>query len=163
MPKTITHENAMKDIDQPFRDFLEDISPLQEKRGPLLCQLPPSLAFDAAKFRTAFQTMRALDTGSIVIEPRHKSWTDPEALELLNTYAIDPVLADPAPVWPADVFVPGAKYIRLHGKPKIYYSTYTPEEIRSFGASLMTDGWCIFDNTASGAAIENALTMRNII
>jgi hypothetical protein len=24
---------------------------------------------------------------------------------------------------------------------------------------VASDGWCVFDNTASGAAIENALTM----
>ncbi|CUX68005.1 conserved hypothetical protein [Agrobacterium tumefaciens str. Kerr 14] len=48
--------------------------------------------------------------------------------------------------------------MRLHGKPKIYYSSYTDEEISAFSKLIAPDGWCVFDNTASGAALENALT-----
>ncbi len=46
IPKEITHVRAMKDIGEQFNTFLEDIAPLDKKRGPLLFQLPPSLAFD---------------------------------------------------------------------------------------------------------------------
>ena len=159
IPKEISHTRAMKDISEPFDTFLEDIAPLGEKRGPLLCQLPPSLAFDADVLQTAFKVMRHADDGPIVIEVRHKSWGTAEALELLKSYAIDRGLADPAPVWQADDFETPLKYVRLHGEPKIYSSSYTDEEIRSFSKLLAADGWCVFDNTASGAAIENGLTM----
>ncbi|MCF1450844.1 MULTISPECIES: DUF72 domain-containing protein, partial [Rhizobium/Agrobacterium group] len=98
----------------------------------------------------------------IVIEVRHKSWASAEALDLLKTYRIDRVLADPAPVWPVEDFDTPPKYVRLHGKPKIYYSSYTDDEIKSFSALLAPDSWCVFDNTASGAAIENALNMAEI-
>ena len=157
--KEITHTRAMKDITEPYDTFLEDTAPLGEKRGPLLCQLPPSLAFDADVLETAFKTMRNANDGPIVLEARHKSWASAEALDLLKGYAIDRVLADPAPVWLAEDFATPAKYVRLHGKPKIYYSSYTDDEIESFSKLLAPDCWCVFDNTASGAAIENALTM----
>lgn len=159
IPKEISHTSAMKDIAEPFDTLLEDIAPLGEKRGPLLCQLPPSLAFDADTLDSAFKAMRDAADGPIVIEVRHKSWASTEALDLLKTYTIDRVLADPAPVWQAEGFETPPKYVRLHGKPKIYYSSYTDEEIRSFSQLLAPDSWCVFDNTASGAAIENALTM----
>jgi len=159
IPREISHDRAMKEIAEPFDAFLEDIAPLGEKRGPLLCQLPPSLAFDADKFETAFKTMRDADAGPIVIEVRHKSWASGEALGLLETYAIDRVLADPALVWPIEDFAEPPRYVRLHGKPKVYYSSYTEEEIRAFRSLAAPDSWCVFDNTASGAAIENALTM----
>jgi len=159
LPKEITHTRAMKDIAKPFDTFLEDIAPLGEKRGPLLCQLPPSLTFNADTFKTAFKTIRDAGDGPVVIEVRHKSWASAEALDLLKSYAIDRVLADPAPVWPPEDFDHPPKYVRLHGKPKIYYSSYTNVEIRSFSDLLASDSWCVFDNTASGAAIENALTM----
>jgi uncharacterized protein YecE (DUF72 family) len=162
IPKEITHTRAMKDIAEPFDTFLEDIMPLGEKRGPLLCQLPPSLAFDADELDSAFKAMRHADEGQIVIEVRHKSWASAEALDLLKSYAIDRVLADPAPVWPAEDFDTLPKYVRLHGKPKIYYSSYTDDEIRSFSNLLAPDSWCVFDNTASGAAIEDALTMLDM-
>jgi uncharacterized protein YecE (DUF72 family) len=162
IPKEITHTRAMKDIAEPFDTFLEDVAPVGEKRGPLLCQLPPSLAFDADLLETAFKTMRDAADGPIVIEVRHKSWASAEALDLLKTYRIDRVLADPAPVWPAEDFDTPPKYVRLHGKPKIYYSSYTDEEIRSFSKVLAPDSWCVLDNTASGAAIENALNMLEL-
>lgn len=159
IPREITHARAMTDIGEAFDIFLEDISPLAEKRGPLLCQLPPSLAFDADTMETAFQTMREADKGPIVIEVRHKSWVVDEAVALLGKYAIDRVLADPALVWSAGDFPDAPGYVRLHGKPKIYYSSYSDQEIKAFSKLLAADSWCVFDNTASGAAIENALTM----
>lgn len=159
IPKEITHMRETKDIAEPFDAFLEDIAPLGAKRGPLLCQLPPSLAFDADALDSAFKAMREADDGPIVIEVRHKSWASEEALDLLKKYAIDRVLVDPAPVWPAEDFDTPPNYVRLHGKPKIYFSSYTDEEIRSFSKLLAPDGWCVFDNTASSAAVENALTM----
>ncbi|CAN7669181.1 DUF72 domain-containing protein [Rhizobium sp. LjRoot30] len=160
VPKQITHVRAMKDITEPFDTFLEDIAPLGEKRGPLLVQLPPSFGFDGDEFESAFKAMRRADKDQIVIEARHGSWAADEALDLLKSYAIDRVLADPSPVWPAEDFDTPPKYVRLHGNPKIYYSSYTEDEIRAFSDLLAPDGWCIFDNTASGAAIENALTMQ---
>lgn len=159
IPKEVTHTRAMKDIAQPFETFCADVAPLADKRGPLLCQLPPSLAFDATVLDTAFKAIRDIDDGEIVIEARHKSWASGEALDLLRSCAIDRVLADPSPVWPAESFDAPPRYMRLHGKPKIYYSSYPDEEISAFSKLMAPDGWCVFDNTASGAAIENALTM----
>lgn len=159
IPKEITHQRAMKDIRQPFEVFLQDISALGGKRGPLLCQLPPSLRFDPESFETAFDTMRTLDRGPIVIEARHRSWACEHAMALLRRYSIDRVLADPALVWPTSDFRQPPRYVRLHGKPNVYYSSYSDAEIGAFSKLLGPDSWCVFDNTASGAAIENALTM----
>jgi len=162
VPKEITHTRAMKDIAQPFDIFCADIAPLADKRGPLLCQLPPSLAFDAALLNTAFGAIKNIDEGAIVIEARHNSWKSAEAMDLLKQYTIDRVLADPSPVWPAESFHAPPRYARLHGKPRIYYSSYSDEEITAFSKLMEPNGWCVFDNTASGAAIENALTMIGI-
>lgn len=159
IPKEITHQRAMKDIREPFGVFLQDISALGGKRGPLLCQLPPSLRFDPGISEGAFDMMRTLDQGPIVIEVRHESWKSDDAIALLQRYSIDRVLADPALVWPASDFRQAPRYVRLHGKPKVYYSSYSDAEIGAFSKLLGPDSWCVFDNTASGAAIENALTM----
>lgn len=159
MPKTITHEQRLHNIAPLFSSFLEEISPLDGRLGPLLCQLPPSLPFDANLGNTAFAEMRAGYGGRIAIEVRHKSWATAEAFDMLEHYAVDRVLADPAPVWQKSDFTESPFYVRLHGKPKVYYSSYGEEEIHAFMKLLAADSWCVFDNTASGAAIENALTM----
>ena len=58
-------------------------------------------------------------------------------------------------------------YYRLHGSPRKYWSSYGDMFLDALAADLrqvpdVVPAWCIFDNTASGAAIENAwaLTRR---
>ncbi|HLM68927.1 MAG TPA: DUF72 domain-containing protein, partial [Longimicrobium sp.] len=54
---------------------------------------------------------------------------------------------------------------RLHGSPRTYYSSYTDEYLDAVAARIRRDvdagreAWCIFDNTASGAATQNALDL----
>ena len=161
IPREITHEARLRNIGSLFDVFVDEISALEGKLGPLLCQLPPSLRFDAGEAEAAFSAMRRLFAGTLVIEPRHRSWASQPARAFLQDYAIDRVLADPAPVWPISDFHEAPRYVRLHGTPKIYYSSYSDAEICAFAERLAADSWCVFDNTASGAAIENALTMRD--
>jgi uncharacterized protein YecE (DUF72 family) len=85
IPKEITHTRAMRNVAEPFDAFLGDIAPLGDKRGPLLCQLPPSLVFDADVLNTTFETIRNADDGPIVIETRHQSWGAADALDLLKS------------------------------------------------------------------------------
>jgi len=161
LPRRITHELKLQQAQEACRTFLEDISPLGEKLGPVLCQLPPNLIFDPATVGDYFSFMRSAFAGDIVIEPRHSSWLAEEATNLLDQLAIGRVFADPAPI-----DTPAAatrNYIRLHGTPKIYYSAYGKAELEAFAAMLSTDSWCIFDNTASGAAIGNALAMQDLL
>jgi uncharacterized protein YecE (DUF72 family) len=162
IPKEITHVRKLKDIGGEFGVFLREISPLGEKLGPLLCQTPPTLTFDPYDAERAFETMRSAHLGPIVLEVRHESWAADQAMALLDRYSIDRVLADPAAVWRTAEFTRPPRYVRLHGKPKIYYSSYSEREIRSFAELLAADSWCVFDNTASGAASQNALTMHDI-
>src|SRR5439155_1202934 len=46
MPKLITHERALTRAREPLIQFLGEIAALGLALGPLLVQLPPSLAFD---------------------------------------------------------------------------------------------------------------------
>ena len=56
-------------------------------------------------------------------------------------------------------------YLRLHGAPRVYYSEYRADQIERFaqklaGAPSDCPAWCIFDNTAAGAALVNALALQ---
>jgi uncharacterized protein YecE (DUF72 family) len=58
----------------------------------------------------------------------------------------------------------GLSYARLHGSPRVYYSAYSAEFLTGQGRrlqALSANGpvWCILDNTASGAALGDALTI----
>jgi uncharacterized protein YecE (DUF72 family) len=53
-------------------------------------------------------------------------------------------------------------YYRFHGSPRKYYSRYEPHRIEQWAEQFTRVArtmpvWCIFDNTASGAALANAL------
>jgi uncharacterized protein YecE (DUF72 family) len=161
IPREITHEARLRNIGPLFDVFVDEISALEGKLGALLCQLPPSLRFDAAEAEEAFSAMRRMFSGTLVIEPRHKSWALMPARALLQKYAIGRVLADPAPVWPMSDFRETPEYVRLHGTPQIYYSSYDDADIRRIADQFGAESWCVFDNTASGAAIESALVMRD--
>jgi uncharacterized protein YecE (DUF72 family) len=58
---------------------------------------------------------------------------------------------------------PGLVYLRLHGSPRMYWSAYDDTFLdglrRQLRATRATEIWCIFDNTAAGAALENALDL----
>jgi uncharacterized protein YecE (DUF72 family) len=159
LPRTITHDLRLREIGGPFQTFLEMIAPLGKKLGPLLCQLPPSLDFDQPVVEQALADMREVHSGAIFIEARHRSWHDDEVLPLLEHYGAGRVLADPPVVWNTSDFKEPPGYVRLHGKPKVYYSDYNEAEIASLSAMLAQDTWCVFDNTASGAAVGDALAM----
>ena len=52
-------------------------------------------------------------------------------------------------------------YFRLHGSPRPYWSKYDQPFIDSLATAVRSlpatkEVWCIFDNTARGAALENA-------
>ena len=169
IPKKISHELRLMDIGDSLRRFCEEVRDLGPKLGPLLLQLPPSLVYDPVIAKPFFELLRARINHPIVCEPRHPTWFDVEADRLLASYAIARVAADPARVPAAgrpggDL---GFAYYRLHGAPRMYYSAYDcafvaelADQIRGAAAKEV---WCIFDNTASGAATANALTMQTLV
>ena len=165
VPKAITHDQRLVAADVLLDVFLEDATRLGEKLGCLLVQLPPSLAYDAPTVELFFDDLRQRYHGTVALEPRHPSWFTADAATLLSGYRVARVAADPAPVPPAAE--PGGwpelVYVRLHGSPQMYYSAYDEsyldrlaERLRE-AATRAREVWCIFDNTALGAATPNAL------
>lgn len=134
-------------------------------------QLPPSLAFEDSTARPFFRDLRAQHPGAVALEPRHASWFTPEVDAVLTEQKIGRVLADPvlhaAGASPGGW--PGLVYVRLHGSPRMYYSSYGRETLRALADRLReaADGganvWCIFDNTAAGAAVDNALELSGLL
>lgn len=167
MPRAITHFARLKNCNAMLDRFAAEVSALGEKLGVLLVQLPPKLAFDAEAADAFFLDLRACIDVPVALEPRHASWFAPDMDAWLVEREISRVVADPAPVEAAGD--PGGwgglVYYRLHGSPRRYYSRYDDaalsalktrlDEARARGA----EAWCIFDNTASGAAFGNALAL----
>ncbi len=132
-------------------------------------QLPPSLAFVHSVADSFFIELRQQYAGHVVLEPRHESWLDAERLLIhhrIARAAVDPsrVSHDALPEgWP------GLKYWRLQGSPRTYFSPYELPTLQSLAITLQTATtdseatWCMFDNTASGAALGSALTLSALL
>ena len=167
LPKTITHERRLVGVDELALRFLDEASGLGAKTGPLLIQLPPSLAFDAPAMRGLLVLLRGRAGGPIVCEPRHPSWFDGDADRVLKDFDVARVAADPARV--PEAARPGGSgslaYYRLHGSPRMYFSEYGEDYVQDLARRLASEEaaetWCIFDNTASGAAAADALLLQD--
>jgi uncharacterized protein YecE (DUF72 family) len=164
VPKEVTHERRLLNTDDAISRFLDETAALGPKRGPLLVQLPPSLAFNAKLVDNFFTALRLRYDGDVVCEPRHASWFASEPEIVLTRLKVARVAADPAIVrrgaepggWK------GTVYYRLHGSPQLYRSTYLAASLLVMADTLVKSfatakTWCIFDNTAMGAATGDAL------
>lgn len=166
LPRTITHDAALADIEAPLRQFALEAGALGDKLGCVLVQLPPKLAFNAEVAAPFFARLQDTFACTIACEARHPSWFGEGATALLTERGVVRVIADPAKGQEGP-HVPTAStmYVRLHGSPRIYYSSYTPEYLAQLKAELAAHTragrtvWLVFDNTASGAAVPNALAL----
>jgi uncharacterized protein YecE (DUF72 family) len=168
IPDTITHDQRLAGSAKLLKPFLASLEPLGSRLGCLLVQLPPSLDFNARVASTFLTTVRKQFEGSVALEPRHATWFAEPVDRLLDQFRIARVAADPPRAegdgepggWP------GLAYFRLHGSPRIYYSSYEDDYLDVLAKKLRAlrrrriPAWCIFDNTALGAATGNALALN---
>ena len=168
LPKTVTHTQKLADCEALLDRFLDEVHGLGGKLGALLIQLPPHLGYDATTAARFLQALRCRTDASLVIEPRNADWFTPEAEALLVANSVARVAADPARVPDASEpgGWPGLVYWRLHGSPRIYYSDYEEAYLARLAiriaASRKITTWCMFDNTAAGHALGNALAMTRL-
>ena len=171
LPKAITHEARLVRSGPATRRFAEEIAGLGSKLGGLLVQLPPSLVFEARVAGAFFGHMRRMFDVPIACEPRHASWFGQGAETLWERHDIARVAADPPK--PEGAGTPGGggawRYFRLHGAPRMYYSSYDDDRLAILAAELRASArrahpaWCIFDNTAHSHAVENAARLQEML
>jgi len=177
-PKQISHELRLQGAQELLARFAGEAGALGAKWAVLLVQLPPSLRFEAEVAGPFFEQAHAVFGGAIVCEPRHPTWFTPEAEHLMRDAQVSRAAVDPAR-WPG-ASEPGGwthattaargpvLYFRWHGSPQMYWSSYGEAWLDEHAHMLaeLPEGvrpWCIFDNTAAGAALENALQFKALL
>ncbi|HEY0167447.1 MAG TPA: DUF72 domain-containing protein [Jatrophihabitans sp.] len=153
----ITHMKKLRDVQTPLANFFASgVLALQDKLGPLLWQLPPTLPFDPDRL-TDFFTGLPASTGEAAylarrhddrlagrawtgvledrplrhaLEIRHDSYRTPAFAQLLRELGVALVVADTAGRWPQlfDVTADFV-YVRLHGAKELYTSGYDDAEL----------------------------------
>lgn len=170
LPKVITHEERLRGAGPLLDEFLLVASQLGDRLGPLLVQLPPTLAFEPGVARAFLEDLRLRREGPDVLEARHESWFAPEVDHLLVDHAVARVAADP-PRGDRDGRPGGHRglaYFRLHGSPELYYSAYRGRDLEAWAERVKEarqgadDVWCVFDNTGRGEGTADALALRKL-
>jgi len=171
MPRSVTHECALRRCRSELRKFIDEISGLGRKLSVILVQLPASLAFESRVSGHFFELLAAHSSVRLACEPRHPSWFSARASDFLQRHGIARVAADPSKNPGGDL--PGGSrnlvYYRLHGSPKMYYSAYSADFLSRLATqirgsiSITDDVWCIFDNTARHEAWPNAQQLLGLL
>ncbi len=158
LPRSVTHFGKLQKNFDEIEEFFVRVGELGEKFFGTLVQLPPSLQYNEEIFGTFIETMRKKYSGKIFLEPRHPSWKECD----FSVFNVLPVVSDPSFV----ELEPGdPAYFRLHGSPKLYHSSYQENFLQELATKLKfyKEAVVVFNNTASGAAIQNALQLMEIV
>jgi uncharacterized protein YecE (DUF72 family) len=160
----ITHLKRLRDVDAALANFFASgVLALEDKLGPLLWQLPPSLAFDEPLLdaflaslprSTAEAAARAMQHDARLddrawtttardrplrhaLEVRHDSYRDPRFEALLRNQHVALVVSDGASQWPElNAVTADFVYVRLHGAQELYTSGYDESALANWATRI---------------------------
>lgn len=168
VPRLITHFKKMKDCEAQFSDLYNAaINGLKEKLGPILFQFPSSFIYSLENLEVILKNLNPEFKN--VAEFRNISWfTDNVKKSLSEADIIMSGLSHPIfKENQAIIKNTPTVYYRLHGIEKLFYSAYTEESLKNFYNEMKQANaeeiFIYFNNTASQAAIENALFLKKIV
>ena len=160
----ITHLKKLVDCPDEVDRFIILARKLGDTLGPLLYQLPPSLHQDLPRLK-GFLARLPGDLEQVV-EFRHKSWYEPEVLELLDAHGAGFVSHDLkgliSPRWASG----RTAYVRFHGSGGRYSGRYSDDALVEWTDWIVDQArqgrsiWCYFNNDVHGHALDDARTLR---
>jgi len=163
----ITHMKKLKDVSTSVNAFLDRISLLEDKLGPVLFQLPPHWRFNEGRLAEFLDSLS--DAFRYAFEFRDHSWLNERSCALLANhgaalciYELDGFLS------PRTVTADFA-YVRLHGPAGPYQGSYAEAALavraRTFSAwlSLGCGIYCYFDNDEHAHAVRNAMRLQDMM
>ena len=164
-PRLISHYKQLIDCEKLLDDFYGTIrAGLQEKLGTVLFQFPAKIVYSEEFLQRIIQQLD--NSFNNIVEFRHASWWDQYVFGQLAGKNISfcgiSIENLPHNIINNTSFI----YYRFHGIPHLYYSQYSPETIKNFAEELMKKTnvetmYVYFNNTATIAAINNALELEN--
>lgn len=165
-PRLITHFKKLKDAQKYLLDFYRTVKDgLQEKAGCLLFQFPANFHFEEERLDRIVNLFdKSLQN---VVEFRHPSWWREHVFRTLEQHQITfsgmshPSLPDQV------IRTTNLVYYRFHGVPYLYTSRYELPKLDQIAHEIQQlEGvelrHLYFNNTAEGAAIENARQAQEI-
>jgi uncharacterized protein YecE (DUF72 family) len=87
VPRLITHEAGLDNVDREMARFLDSVAPLGQKLAVILIQFPPS--FDISRGKLLVQFLKNLPGDQeFAVEFRHPSWYIPRTAEVLTENSV---------------------------------------------------------------------------
>jgi len=162
----ITHIKRLNNLEGSVNMFIRRISPMKEKLGPLLWQLPPSFKKDLPRLEKFLK--RLPKHLSQAIEFRHPDWMSDDAFDLLRKYNAGFVSVSsmrmPMNLSVTSDFV----YIRFHGLVGGARHDYTREELEPWAAHIREQAasgkkvFVYFNNDLNVRAPNNAKALMEM-
>lgn len=163
----ITHFKKLHDAQEELFNFLENVSALEEKLGPVLFQLPPGLKTDTVLLEDFLKLLPK--AYRYTFEFRNQTWYQEETYRLLQKYncafCIYQLAGHISPIEVTADFV----YIRLHGPKGKYQGNYSEADLSLWAERCLQwsgnekDVFVYFDNDEKGYAAFNAKRLNELV
>ena len=128
--RKITHFKKLKDATSEVDVFLKGLSPLQDKLGCVLIQLPPVLKADF-NLLESFLEQKPVSSVRVAFEFRHRSWFTSQLNALLSKYDAALCVADSDDMKP--VFERTAKFAYA----RLRQDSYSKDELKNWSKKIL--------------------------
>ncbi len=155
-----------KEDQKNLKETIKIYKALERNLGVILIQLPPGLKKDLERLKEFVRRLKNFKKIKFAIEFRHHSWLEKEVYQILGKNKIAFVISDSA-YWQTE-FIKTSDfiYIRFHGKPKLFASKYSEDELKNYAKKIKKlkpkTLFAYFNNDFEGYAIENALFFKSL-
>lgn len=164
-PRLITHFKRLHEAQVALNQFYEALRHgLAEKAGCVLFQFPSSFVYEEHRLE---RIVNLVDPSwRNVVEFRHESWWKEEVFSAFRSKNIT-FCGMSHPRLPNGVVqTSDAVYYRFQGVPHLYTSSYSTPQLENISQQIQSlnvkDAFIFFNNTADGAAVNNARQFREI-
>ena len=158
----ITHFARLKDTGERLGRFLEAVTPLGPRLGPVLFQCPPNLKYDPDVLDRFLADLAAANPGGVrwVMEFRHPSFDSDEARSKLSAAGVALCIADTDQQPVRFACTGGFAYVRLRG------TGYDEKTLEGWGTSFRgaleqgIDVYCYLKHEDSAAGPRDAAILK---
>ena len=171
--KGITHIKYLNFNEDDVIAFFKSINAINNKKGCLLIQFPPSLTSQyrsqLEKLLSCINEIDVRQDWKIAIEFRNKSWYHQDVYNLLNFYKTAIVIQDiPKSATPYLNHKSDFIYIRFHGPTGNYRESYSEDFLNEYATYIKE--WIesgkkvyVYFNNTMGDAFNNSKTLDNLL
>ena len=164
----LTHVKRLRDLGRGLERFYACIEPLvsSPKLGPVLWQLPENFHRDDERLAGA---LGRLPPGRHAFEFRHESWFRDDVYTLLREHGAALVVGDtPTRPFQAHELTADWTFVRFHHGSRGRRGNYSDRELEEWADHLVAwraraDVYAYFNNDWEGFAVQNALSMRDLV